>query len=471
MMRFIGNCRKVTKDRRRGELSVDELMETDWRMIVKDQEQHFNYEMEILRKGKQLTERSKLIRLNPILDEEGLIRSNSRVVNAQFMSKDARYPIILADGSWITRLIIGYFHELQHHNAGVNQLLSDLGTKYWILKARKNIKVYENECFECKRRRAKGMQQIMAPLPSFRFEEPLEVFARTAVDFAGPFETIQGRGKSRAKRYLCLFTCLQSRAVHLEMAYGLDTDAFIRVLLRFIARRGKPKMILSDNGTNFIGAIAELSDVVIDGYKIKKLLSDHEIRWVLNPPMASHFGGVFEALIKSAKKAINAILKNAEVNDEELSTIIVKAEEMLNSRPLMVQIIDGKEVEVLTPNHFLRSRWCEDFKHNDIEVDEKVRFSRRWRYILEVRSHIWKRWMKELVPIWGTRAKWNKAEDGIKKGDVVWVLDKTNDVGRWPLARVLEEMVGEDGRTEVVKLVCERKEIIRPICRIFPLEI
>jgi hypothetical protein len=387
------------------------------------------------------------------------------------MTKEARYPTILSDKSWTTRLIIGYYHEKRCHNAGVNQLLSDLGSKYWILKARMVIKVYENGCFECKRRRAKGLSQIMAPLPSFRFEEPLEVFARTAVDFAGPFETIQGRGKTRLKRYLCLFTCLQSRAVHLEMAYGLDTDAFIRALLRFIARRGKPKMILSDNGTNFVGASAELSEVVIDGYKVKKVLAENEIRWVFNPPYGSHFGGVFEALIKSAKKAINAILKNAEVNDEELSTIIVKAEEMLNSRPLTVQVIDGKEVDVLTPNHFLRSRWCEDYETNGILVDERVKMSRRWRYVLELRSHIWKRWMKELVPVWGTRGKWNKINDNLKEGEVVWVLDKMNDVGKWPLARVVEEIKGKDERTRVVKINCEGKEIIRPICRLFPLEI
>ena len=126
----------------------------------------------------------------------------------------------------------------------------------------------------------------MAPLPKIRLKLPLRAFARTAVDFAGPFVTIQVRGKKRAKRYLCLFTCLTSRAVHLEMAYGLDTDSFLNAFYRMTNRRGLPEEMLSDNGTNFVGAERELREPVeqLDRDKIEKSAAKKGIKWSFNPP-------------------------------------------------------------------------------------------------------------------------------------------------------------------------------------------
>ena len=132
--------------------------------------------------------------------------------------------------------------------------MSLLSTKYWIIAAQEEIIEWERECAICKRRKAKHAEQIMAPLPINRLKPSLKAFTRTAVDFGGPFFTIQGRGKCRGKRYLCLFTCLATRAVHLEMAYGLDTDSFLRVFCRMSNRRGLPEEMLSDNEKKFCGS-------------------------------------------------------------------------------------------------------------------------------------------------------------------------------------------------------------------------
>ena len=141
-----------------------------------------------------------------------------------------------------------------NHNAGINQTLSALSTKYWIMAAREEIAEWEKECAACIRRKAKCAKQIMVPLPLNQLKLSLRAFTRTAVDFGRPFVTIQGRGRQRQKRYLCLFTCLACRAVHLEMAFGLDTDSFLRVFSRMCNRRGVPEEMISDNGTNFVGA-------------------------------------------------------------------------------------------------------------------------------------------------------------------------------------------------------------------------
>ena len=203
---------------------------------------------------KSIQQNSKLLSLNPILDEDGLLRSDGRLRYADYLPFDARYPIILPRKNRVTRLIVKSYHERGSHAVGTNHTLSLLSARFWVMQGREEIRDWERECCECRKRKAKAAKQIMAPLPKIRLKLPLRAFARTAVDFAGPFVTIQGRGKKRAKRYICLFTCLTSRAVHLEMAYGLDTDSFLNAFNRMANRRGLPEEMISDNGTNFVGA-------------------------------------------------------------------------------------------------------------------------------------------------------------------------------------------------------------------------
>ena len=198
----------------------------------------------------------------------------------------------------------------------------------------------------------------MAPLPLSRLKTSLRAFSRTAVDFIGPYITVQGRGKSRQKRYLCLFTCLATRAVHLEVAFGLDTSSFLNAFYRMVNRRGIPEEIYSDNATNFKAADKELKALLLqlDEDKIKESTSNKGIVWHFTPPLASHFGGVHESMIKSAKKALNAILGNADITDEELMTALTGAEALVNSLPLTYQSANPHNDIPLTPNHFCTAK-------------------------------------------------------------------------------------------------------------------
>ena len=113
--------------------------------------------------------------------------------------------------------------------------------------------------------------------------------------------------------------------------------------------------MLSDNGTNFVSSSREIKELVsaIDQNKVQRMTSNKGVTWNWNPPAAPHFGRVFESMIKSAKRAIAAVLGDAEVNDEELETISVGVESLLNSRPLTTVSDDSNDEPVLTPNHFL----------------------------------------------------------------------------------------------------------------------
>ena len=205
----------------------------------------------------------------------------------------------------MTKLIVKHYHEKGKHASGTNQTFAALSIRFWIISGREEIREWEKECNECRRRKAKAAKQVMAPLPQIRLRLSLRAFAQTAVDFGGPFITIQGRGTRRQKRYLCLFTCLATRAVHLEMAYGLDTDSFLNAFHRMANRRGLPREMLSDNGGNFVKVNKELSQLVevLDQDRIEASTANQGVTWHFNPPAAPHFGGVHESMIKAAKQS------------------------------------------------------------------------------------------------------------------------------------------------------------------------
>ena len=228
-------------------------------------------------------------------------------------------------------MIVKHYHEKGYHARGTNQTLADLSSRFWIIAAREEIRAWEMNCTECRKRKAKPASQVMAPLPRLRVKEPLRAFSKIAVDFAGSFFTIQGRGKARQKRYLCLFTCLLSRAVHLDL-----THAFLNAFYRMVNRRGLPQEVVSDNGGNFAGAEKALCELAknLDEDKIQRSVANKGIKWHFNLPLAPHFGEVHEIMIKAAKRAIFAILGSADVNDEELMTAFTGAETLINSRPL-----------------------------------------------------------------------------------------------------------------------------------------
>ena len=337
--RFVDNGRKQKENRTSGELLSEELKRAEVQIIHHTQVIEFTDEWKALSCGKTLPSSSKLLGFQPKLDEDGLIRSDGRLKHAEFLPYDMRYPIILPRRNWVTKLIVKEFHERGNHATGTNQTLAALSTRYWLLAGQEEIREWEKECLVCRRRKSKPCSQIMAPLPTSRLKPSLRAFVRSAVDFAGPFITVQGRGKRREKRYLCLFTCLATRAVHLEMAYRLDTDSFLNAFYRMASRRGLPEEMYSDNGTNFKGADAELKSLVreLDENKIYQSIANKGVTWHFNPPLAPHFGGVHETMIKSAKKAIKAILGKADINDEKLTTAMIGAEGLINSRPLTYQ--------------------------------------------------------------------------------------------------------------------------------------
>ena len=225
-------------------LLPEEIKDAEEEIVHLAQREAFRDEYAALSSGKPIPKKSQLIKLSPCIDDDGVIRSDGLLKFADFLPYDTRFPIILPRGH-----LVANYHERGNHAAGANFILCQLSERFWIIAAREEIREWDHECNECKRRRSKPACQIMAPLPKTRLRFSFRPFAQTTVDFAGPLYTVQGRGKPRQKRWLCLFTCLETRAVHLEMAWVLDTDTFLNAFARFTSRRGVPKEVISDRGT------------------------------------------------------------------------------------------------------------------------------------------------------------------------------------------------------------------------------
>ena len=220
-----------------------------------------------------------------------------------------------------------------------------------------------------------------------------------------------------------------------------------------------------------LGAVNELKELVeqLDKDKIQRATSHRNIKWVFNPPGAPHFGGVFEVMVKAAKKTLYAVLGNSDITDEELITACAGAESLINSRPITYQTADPQDDVPLTPNHFLHGQVGGQFAPENVDV-QSFNPRKRWRKVQALISRVWSRWLTEYLPTLSTRSKWKETVKDLKNGDVVLALEKDLPRGKWPLGRIVETYPGRDGHTRVAKVQCGERTLVRPIHKLVPLE-
>ena len=376
--RFCNNLHNSAQPKS-GTLSVEELKEAELYWIKWAQKDRFADELTSLSKGRPVSRTSRVASLDPQL-VRGVLHVGGRIDRAE-LPWVSRHPIILDHGHEITRLIVADYHRKLLH-AGVEHVFNHLRERFWVLRGRAEVKNCTVKCPLCHRRRVKPMNQKMSELPAVRLAGVSSPFKHVGLDYAGPFQVRIGRNRIE-KRYICLFTCLHMRAVHLEVAHSLEADSFIMALCRFQARRGNPVRIYSDNGTNFVGAERKLREELekMDQEQVTDQLSARGVDWHFNPPDAPWFGGAWEALVKSSKRAMRVMLGNVLTVDEVFLTVIAEVESLLNSCPLVYggSATSPTDVSALTPNHFLHG--CASINFSPAEVTERdMLLRRRWRH-------------------------------------------------------------------------------------------
>ena len=292
---------------------------------------------------------------------------------------------------------------------------------YWIINAKLVIKRVLSQCIPCKIENMKPSNQLMGQLPNERTAVFDPVFTNTGVDYFGPI-LVKNSKRIRFtsgynKHYGVVLTCLTTRATHLELAGDLSTDLFIPALKRFIARRGQPKVMYSDNGSNFRGAEKELGDLFskIDFDKVSKTLTNYNINWKFIPPLSPWMGGAWESIVKLTKRALRIVTHDRPMYEDSLSTFITEIESVLNSRPLTSVTDDPNDYKVLTPNHFLLGRQTLPFTLNDEKAFNRV----CWRAVEALSNMFWKRFIQEYLPMLNIRKKWNREKRDFKENDLV----------------------------------------------------
>lgn len=430
-------------------LTPQDLEEAELAVVRYCQQQRFATEISSLMSDKYTVSRqSSIYKLDPTL-ENGLIRVGGRLSKGAMPSEE-KHPLILSKEQHISKLLLRNMHQLLGHS-GRNHTLSTLRRKYWITNANAAVRKIISQCSYCRRLNGRAMEQKMADLPKERIVPDLPPFTNVGVDYFGPVGI--KRGRATFKRYEVLFTCMASRAVHLEVANSLETDACINAIRRFISRRGQVVHIRSDNGTNFIGAERELREAVgeLNHERIQGALISAGVKWSFNPPAGSHHGGVWECMIRMVRRVLNSVLHQQTLDDDGLHTVMCEVEAILNDRPITQLSDDPNDLEALTPNHLLLLKGKPALPPGLFKPADRY-VKRGWRQAQYISDLFWKRWIREYLPLLQERQKWNQKKQSLAVGDVVVIMDPTAPRGSWLLGKVLEIFPDAKGMVRSVQL-------------------
>ena len=476
VLRFVSNIKKACYQKRKRNLqrlpkfdliaapSAGEI-EKARNLIFRAVQEHHLPEFHIFKLGKQLPQKSSIRSLTPFFDEEKqVLRVGGRLANSTHQL-NFKFPIIVPRQSVIAPSIIRETH-LKCLHGGWQLTLSTLRQTIWIPNATRLIRSIIRQCPRCARFNSRQRQPQMGDLPQERIS-PSAAFTYTGLDYCGPITT-----KSKNfKVYVAIFICFSTKAVHLELVQSLTKEACLATLQRFFARRGLPIAIYSDNSRTFTGAHAELElQRMLTEQGISKSLQEfvayQKIQWLTIPPRSPHFGGLWEAAVKSFKRHLMKTTGKTTLTIEDLTTLLNQIEAIMNSRPLNTPSGDPNDFPVLTPAHFLIGRPL--LAVPDEEPPDQISLSllRRFQTRQQAMNFFWKRWSQEYLTSLQQRPKWNGEQENLKVGDIVFLNDDNSPPMMWPMAIVTKVFKGNDDVARVVEIRTRRGSYVRPVIRL-----
>ena len=438
-----------------------------WRVVQREQ---FGEELNCLENGKRVPASSSILRLRPIL-KDGLIRAEGRL-RFSTLSDNEKLPIIVKASHWVVELYIKKAHQLVLHS-GVNESLMLTRKNIWILHGRREVKKVVDRCTNCKKAVSKPLTQIEAPLPQARVTEagPFDV---VGVDFFG--HMMVKSGNSCEKVYGLIITCAVTRAVHLELTSGLRSSDFIMAFERFSSRRGTPGLVYSDNAKTFKSASKELSGSSgIDCNDLRNYFQSKTIEWRFIVDRAPWWGGFWERLIRNVKLLLKKNFRKVFLTYDELRTVLVQIEGVVNSRPITYVYSEVNEPEPLTPNDLLLGRRSTVIPslNNVGEVastrSELVGLANHKKLIV---YNFWKRWHHEYLNELRRSTENKRVQESFPEvGQVCLVVEDNVPRSFWKLAVIIELHPGIDGVVRAVTLRTKSGTIKRPVQRLVLLEV
>ena len=401
----------------------------------------------------------QLFKFVPFLAEDGLLRIGGRFQNSD-MASNFKHPILLPYRHWLTELYVKKTHcDLGHFGSDMVFGVLQLDCGLWPVGGVCTVRFYIRNCLGCKLRRRKRGEQLMAPLPVARFQPRSHVFTYAASDLTGPFSVVVGR--STVKRWLCVFVCMVTTTVRVEVAADLSASTFVNVFRRFLCSTGfKTRFMRTDNGTNYVGGNniskkelkAALSNIA-DSNTLNDQMQKWEIHWEFGPPKASHHGGIYERQIRTMKQALRGFSEvlTKSPTDDEFLTCAKMAEYVMNCRPITKsQSADGLPplrpidlmVGALDPTFYCAYPYCST-PHDMLR--------RGHRYTQRIVELWWDQWFKLYLHTLQRHQKWRNVNRDFLVGDLILLCDeKAPRFLKYPFAVITKVNQGTDGHVRSV---------------------
>lgn len=451
--------------------TVAELQQSNNVILRTLQEESFNHEISCLKGHKDVPKDSPLKALDPFVDNEGLLRVGGRIREASIGCNE-RNPVIVPGKHHIASLLVRHHHEQTQHQGRLFTEGAVRAAGLWIVGGKRCVSRTIHHCVTCRKLRGPIQAQKMANLPVDRLStEP--PFTNVGLDVFGPWSICSRRtrgGLAHDKRWAVLFTCMSTRAVHIEVVESLESSSFINSLRRFFAIRGPAKHIRSDRGTNFVGACKELKitsnldDTCLEGY-----LSGQGCTWTFNPPHAPHMGGAWERMIGIAKRILDSMLLQqggSKLTHEVLTTFMAEVTAIINARPLAPISTDPSDPVILTPATLLTQKTSIPVAPTG-EFVSQDRFRRQWRHVQHLAQTFWNKWREQYLPTLQSRRKWTSDRPNLEPGSVVLIKDAEARRNEWPMGLVTRAFASKDGKVRKVEVRISRggetKSLLRPV--------
>ena len=459
MMRTMTKVIIAVQKFKKGRAYTEDASSQARRFILQEvQRKGFPEVYESLAAKRPIQKEDKMLPLNPWMDAEGLIRVGGRLQRSDLPTEE-KHPILLPPKEPITRAILAHHHGKSMHQGRHLTTAALRRAGFHIMNPRNVITSLLANCVICRRLRRKPEDQQMAQLPRARTERTAP-FEHSGMDIFGPYHITDGKSTRRTvatkKVWVLIITCFYSRAVHLEVIGSMDTPTLLLAFRRFTALRGTCHRIWTDRGTNFAGAANQMENG-IDLDALRDGLSSKGCTWEFTPTAAPHMGGVWERMVGSVKRVLDAtllLLKTRHLSRDEFNTVLQEASAIVNHTPLREISCDPTEPFPVSPAMLLNLRESTCGPQQETSEKDLLSYgSRRWRRVQHLSEQFWIGWQKDYLAKQQARAKWLRPKRNLMVGDVVLMRERTPRMS-WPMAIVEETKPGEDGlvRKVVVKL-------------------
>ncbi|XP_067940311.1 uncharacterized protein [Watersipora subatra] len=458
LVRAITNAKAMLQNKsfKRPATTAEDLCQAESHIIKLDQKQAFDKEISQLEKKETLQKNSKIRKLVPYLDENNMLRMSSRTTSP--LSYRERNPIILSK-SRLTKLLVTHYHQITHHQGHNSAITALRQAGYWITGVSTLAKGIVHRCVKCRINRARLEEQQMGLLPKER-TEPSPPFTHVGIDTFGHF-FVQDR-RTELKRWGVIFTCLYTRAIHIELIDDLSTDSFLQALRRFQAVRGPVTTVFSDAGTNFVGGRNQMEQDLLNmrSKELKDYLMTKKIKFETNTPTASHQGGVWERQIRTIRSILQGMsLKYSKrMTTESLRTAFYEIMATVNSRPISTDSLSDTDA-IITANHLLTMK-SQHFPPPPGEFDSAEIYGRlMYRKSQQLAEEFWTMWKAQYLTKIEGRSKWENPKQNIKVGDIVIIVDNNEPRNQWKTGSVIATHQGPDGLVRKTTVMLGTKDL------------